>query len=338
MRVLITGATGFVGSHLVDILASPDSANRAVSPLSGEGLEVRALVRPTSDLTHLRKLAAETIVGDLRDRDHLKVAARGADVVLHLAALTRARSEEEFRAVNEEGTRCLLNAARESGSCRRFIYISSLAAAGPAIDGRPVTAEDTPHPLTAYGRSKLAGENACLDAATDLEVVILRPPAVYGPRDRDLLGFFRLARLGIRPVPTGPVRKIQMVHALDLARAMVASLAASGARGVYHVAEPLEYGWEEIMDLMARAVGKQGVKVPLPSSLLRAAGITSGALGRLLDKPQIFDGDKVRELLAPGWLCETDRARTDLGFTAEIGLANGLSQTAEWYRDNGWLR
>ncbi|MFH1762959.1 MAG: NAD-dependent epimerase/dehydratase family protein [Gemmatimonadota bacterium] len=333
MRLLFTGATGFVGSHLVEAATA--------LPLGGlqprTAPELRVLVRPTSDLSHLEGLDVERFTGQLGDAASLREATSGVDVVLHLAALTRAKTEEEFRAANETGTRSLLEAAVNAGSCRRFVYVSSLAAVGPAVEGRPVTASDPPRPLTAYGRSKLAGERACEEAAGDMDVLILRPPAVYGPRDKDLLTFFSLAARGILPVPSGPPRPLQMIFVSDLAQAILAAAYAEDVHGIYHAADPKAFSWAEVLDLIARAVGKKGRRIPVPQSLLRIAGEVNGALGRAFGRPQIFDGDKVRELLAPGWLCETDRATKDLGFTAATPLGLGLRQTAEWYRKEGWL-
>jgi nucleoside-diphosphate-sugar epimerase len=326
VAVLITGATGFVGSHVAEAFAE-------------RGDRVRALVRSTSRTTHLEALGVEIVVAPLEDAAALAGAVADADVVVHLAALTRASGEAEFDRANRDGTanlvRALLGAEPRP---RRLVYLSSLAAAGPALDGTPAGRDDAPRPLTAYGRSKLAGEAECAAAADAMEVVIVRAPAVYGPRDRDLYHFFRLAKLGVLPVPSGPTRSLQLVHVADLADGIVAAATAPNARGVYYVAEPRAYAWAEVCGLVADAVGRPGARrVPLPAALVSAAAAGTEAVGRLVGRPVIFDRDKAREMLADGWLCETDSARAELGFETRIPLAEGLAETARWYRAEGLL-
>jgi dihydroflavonol-4-reductase len=323
--VLITGATGFVGSHVIEAFTS-------------RGHTVRAVVRPTSSTAQLETLGVQAVVAPLADSAELRAAVAGASVVVHLAALTRAPDAATFERVNGAGTGALVHAALAADPRpRRMVYLSSLAAVGPALEERPVGPADTPRPLTAYGRSKLSGEVECRAAAGLMEVAILRAPAVYGPRDRDLYHFFRLARRGLLPVPMGPERKLQMVHVADLAAAVVAAAVAERADGVYHIAEPRAYGWREMCGLVADAVGRRARFLPLPQSVVGAAGAASEMLSRLTGQPGIFDRDKAREMLAPAWLCETERARADLGFETRIALAEGFAGTARWYREQGML-
>jgi 2-alkyl-3-oxoalkanoate reductase len=324
-RVLLTGATGFVGSHVADAFAAA-------------GFSVRAIARSLDRAASLSDHGFEVLKGSLEDEDVLASACHGMDVIVHMAALTHARTDSGYEEVNVRGTERLLRAALATEPRpRRFVYLSSLAAAGPCIEGRGVRAGDPARPLTAYGRSKLAGENVVLAARDRMEVLVLRPPAVYGPRDTDLFHFFRLARFGVVPVPTGPDRPLQMVHVGDLAAALVRAVAAPRASGVYHIAEPRMYTWEEVGRLVGAAVGRRVRTVRVParfiSGLAAVSEWTSGALGG----SSIFNRDKAREMLAPGWLCETEAARADLGYEAGIGLAEGLRETARWYRENGWL-
>jgi nucleoside-diphosphate-sugar epimerase len=322
-RVLLTGATGFVGSH-------------TAAAFVDDGIAVRALVRSPARARPLEALAVEIVHGSLEEEPVLHAACAGIDTVVHLAALTHARSDAEYDSANVAGTRRLLDAALAAG-VSRFVYLSSLAAVGPAMDARGVGADDAPRPLTRYGRSKLAGERVCMEAAGRIEVVILRAPAVYGPRDTDLFHFFRLARRGVIPVPTGAPRLLQLVHVTDLARALVLAVRAPAAAGVYHIAETRSYTWEEMGRSVGDAVGRRVRVVRVPAALIAGLAAASETLAGLTGRSTIFNRDKARELLAPGWLCETESARAALNFEADIPLADGLRMTAQWYREQGWL-
>jgi nucleoside-diphosphate-sugar epimerase len=321
--VLITGATGFVGSHVVRAFV------RA-------GIPIRALVRGTSDTVLLDAAGAALVEGSLTDDASLVRAVDGASGVVHLAGLTGATSEAEYHRVNALATGSLVHAARGTGiATRRFVYLSSLAAVGPTVAGRPAQPDDTPRPLSAYGRSKLEGERAVL-AGEGVSPIILRAPAVYGPNDRELLRFFRVARRGFLPLPAGPERALQLIHAEDLAEALLLAV-RSDATGIVHAADPSAYTWREVAGLVAAAVGRQARIVPVPAALVSLAGGASEALARIRGGSTVFNREKARELLAPGWLCETDSARAKLGFVARTPLARGLVDTALWYRENGWL-
>jgi nucleoside-diphosphate-sugar epimerase len=325
-QVLLTGATGFIGHH-------------AAAAFRDAGLPMRALVRSRSRAAHLEAAGAELITGSLEDEAALARAVDGVDVVVHMAAVTHARTEAEYERVNVTGTANLLEAAlRATSPPARFVFLSSLAAAGPCVDGRAISSDDAARPLTAYGRSKLAAERVCMAAADRIGMVILRAPAVYGPWDTDLFHFFRIARFGFIPVPTGPRRMLQMVHAADLAAALVRATVAAKAAGVYHIAEPAAYAWEEVGRKVGAAVGRERLRrLPVPAQLLAGLAAVSETAAAVAGRSSIFNRDKAREMLAPGWLCETESARADLGYEARIPLDEGLRATAQWYRDNGWL-
>lgn len=317
--ILITGATGFVGSHLVEALVA-------------RGDRVRALARETSDLAQLRNLGVETVTGSLMDEASLRRAVAGARTVLHLAAATRALDPDEFHEINAEGTARLVTALRAEGGDQRLVYLSSMAAVGPSR-GRPVRPEDAPRPLTAYGRSKLGGEAAVRDSR--LRTAIIRAPAVYGPGDRDLLPFYRLARLGLLPVLGPADRQVQLVHVADLAAALIAA-GEGEAQGVFHVAEPRAYTWGTVLGLVCKAVGRRGIRVRVPGPAVKTAAAVSEGIARLAGRPVIFDREKARELMAE-WLCDTASTKRELGFEASVPLARGVAETAEWYRAAGWL-
>ena len=326
LRLLLTGSTGFVGSHVAELLAR-------------EGMAVRALARPTSRTGRLEAVGAEIVLGALADPGTLDLAVSGVDAVIHMAACTHARTEAEYSATNAVATARLVRAMREARprpGC--LVYLSSLAAAGPARDGRPVRPGDTPGPITAYGRSKLAGERACLEAGEEFRVVILRAPAVYGPRDREMFRFFRFASLGWIPVPGDGSRPVQLVHVTDLANAIRLAATRTDVSGTFHIAESRTYVMSAVARLVADAVGGSVRIVQVPGALVRAAAAAAEAANGALGRSSQLNRDKARELLAAGWLCETECARRALGFEAAVALPAGLSATAEWYRQNGWLK
>jgi nucleoside-diphosphate-sugar epimerase len=292
-------------------------------------------VRSSSDTSLLERYDITPVIGSLQDVDSLRRALGDASVVVHLAAATRALTEGEFQRVNARGTERLLDAMEAEGGRRRMVYLSSLAAVGPTR-GRPVRPDDEPQPLTPYGRSKLAGERAAL-ARAGVDVAVLRPPAVYGPRDRDLFTFFRMARWHVLPTAGPSDRPMQLVYGPDLARAITVAAEPEAATGVFHVAEPREYAWSEVIRLVGAAVDRRTLVVRVPDLVVKAAAAVTEALARRAGRAVIFDRAKARELLAPGWTCETESARHGLGFEAPTPLAAGLSETAQWYRANGWL-
>lgn len=322
-RAFVTGATGFVGSHLVE-------------RLSAQGWEVAALARPGSDTDLLERLGVERVPGDLDDPRALARGAAGARVVFHLAAVTAAPAPALYLRVNAEGTRRVAEAARESDETRRLVYLSSYAACGPAPDGRPRTTDDAPAPLTAYGRSKLAGEaSARAEVGGSTSLLVIRAPVVYGPRDRDLLSYFRLIDGGFAPIPGGGRQALHLVYAPDLARALVAG--AGAPDGTCAVAEPRVHRWTEVVDAIADAVDEQPVRIPLPAPVVRVAARTTEIVAGLSGTKAAFNREKAEEMLADAWLHDLDGSEALLPPREATPLRTGMRRTAEWYRSRGWL-
>lgn len=319
-RALITGATGFVGGHLAERLAA-------------DGWELRALVRPTSDTARLRSLGVELCTGSLADETSLRRASEGVEVVYHLAAVTGLRGDTGFERANVEGTRTLVEAVNATKP-RRLVYLSSYAACGPALAERPRRMDDPPAPLTAYGRTKLAGE-AIVREARGVEVVILRSPAVYGPGDHALLSYFRLVRLGLAPAPSGGERRLHLIYVADLARAL--ARAADAPAGTYAVAEPRVHGWNDVVGEMARSLGRRPRRLTLPPALVRAAAAATERAAGLLRRPAVFNREKAEELLAEAWVCDLTGSERLLAAEDATPLGEGISRTVRWYKRQGWL-
>lgn len=320
---LVTGATGFVGSHLVERLAS-------------SGWRLRALVRPTSDTALLERHGVEPVVGDLADPAAIARGADGVDTVFHLAAVVAAPSEAAYLRANAEGTEAVVEGLRRAGTRpRRLVYLSSYAACGPARADRPRGAGETPQPLTGYGRSKLEGERRIrAPFAEGIETTIVRAPAVYGPRDRALLTYFRMVDRRFAPLPAGE-RRLHFIFAPDLARALEG--AARAPAGTYAVAEPVAYTLEELVDAIARALGKRPLRIGLPPALVRAAAAATEGIGRVAGFTPAFNREKAEEMLAEGWVCDLAGSEALLPPGDATPLEQGIERTARWYRTNGWL-
>lgn len=323
MRAFVTGATGFVGGHLVETLAA-------------KGDDVVALARRPETHNELRGLGARPVQGSLEDTAAMASALEGCAVVYHLAGLTAAKDEAEFLAVNEGGTRRLLEAVARTVPRARVVYVSSQAALGPSAPGTRLDEDAECRPVTAYGRSKLAGERAVRAGAAPW--VIVRPPAVYGPRDREFLRLFRIVRKGIAPVFGTGAQELSLVYVTDLVDAIARAGSVPGIAGrVYHAAHAEVVLSRDVARAAGAAVDRSPVVVPVPGTLARPIVALIGRAAAAAGRRSVVNSDKMAEFLAPSWLLAVDRAARDLGWTAAVGVADGMRRTADWYRAHGWL-
>jgi nucleoside-diphosphate-sugar epimerase len=322
VRVLVTGGSGFVGSHVVEELAK-------------QGHSLRLTLRRTSSLAFLRGIDFERVEADLRDATALRAAAKGVDAVVHLAGLTTALGEAEYFRVNAQGTASLADAAAEAG-VKRFVYLSSLAARGPSLNAEGAMPE-TPRPLSVYGRSKLDGEVEALRFAEHMTVAILRAPVIYGPRDRGLLPFFKLIKLGVAPVYADGANRLSWVHAHDFATAIAALVQADSVSGVYTIADGPPHTWRELTGALGRALDKRPFVINVPPALYSLAGASAELASNLIRRPLLLNRDKVKEMRQRNWVCDYDRMAQELGWKPQVGLEEGLQATVRWYREHAWL-
>ena len=325
MRVFVTGASGFIGRHLVHALSSA-------------GHTLTCLVRDPQSAAWMKDLPrCEAVRGTLSDSALLEECAREAQVVYHLAACTSAAGSATYVEVNARGTERVAGAAASAGA--RLVFLSSLSAAGPRTSRNPAREDDPPHPVSDYGRSKLLGEEGIRRILPQKDWTILRAPAVFGPGDRDVLFLFRMASLGIIPQVAGRHTEISVIHVEDLIRALLLAGTRAAARGrLYHVSNGRVYTRDDVADALRVAAGKDAVlPLPLPPLFYRTVGLFSDLAARISGKPALFNSDKVRELIQPGWVCSSARIADELGFTPAIGMQEGFRSTQEWYRREGWL-
>jgi len=317
----VTGATGFVGSHLVDAL------------LDG-GARPRMLVRDPSRLPERARAHAETVVGNLEDHDALARLVSGCAGVVHLAGLVRGAGAAHFDRANRVGTESLVRALREHAPRARLVHLSSLAAAGPSRDPQGRRPEEPPRPVSAYGRSKLAGEAAV--QAHGGPLVILRPPAIFGPRDTDVLRFFRLVARGVVPIPSGE-RWVTFAYVADVVRAILAALAGAGDGRVLNLGEPAPRTLRSLIGTLAEAGGVRARCVSVPPVVVRATGVGGDLLQLFGMRGVAMTSDKARELLARHWSARTSESLAALGLEGFVPFEVGAAHTWSWYRDRGWV-
>jgi nucleoside-diphosphate-sugar epimerase len=312
-RVLVTGATGFLGSHIAETLVR-------------HGFTVRCTVRPSSSLRWLADVETEKIEVDFNDVARLKWLCEGVDVVIHNAGITRAKNDVEFFEVNTNATERLAKAAIKA-RVSRFIFISSLEARGP--DGFTTA-------ISAYGKSKLEAERLLTTLQNDIEMILLRPAGVYGPRDTDLLTLFQLAKYGFLTVPATSGR-LQPVHGRDVAEAVLASIQARAQLGPFEIAEPNTYSWQDMASMLEIAMNKKLRVLRIPREVFLGAGYASETVSKLLNQAPKLDRRRAKSLAYYTYTCDTKPFKEALGWQARISLQKGLEETAAWYEKQGWL-
>jgi nucleoside-diphosphate-sugar epimerase len=317
----VTGATGFIGSHLTEAL------------LAG-GVRPRVLVRDPARLGDRARAEATAVLGDLDDAPALAEFARGCGTVIHLAGLVRAESETRFDHANRVGTENLVRAMTEVAPRSRLVQVSSLAAAGPSADPGGTTPEGEPRPVSAYGRSKLGGETAARRHTGPW--VIVRPPAVYGPGDADVLQFFKLAARGVVPLPSGE-RLVTMAYVEDVVRAILAAATGRADRRVLHLGEPEPRPMTGIVGVLAASGGVRARIVPVPPILVRLLGLGGDLLQTLGKRNIAMTSDKARELLARHWSSRSGPSLVALGLAGFVPMEAGAASTWAWYRERGWV-
>jgi dihydroflavonol-4-reductase len=322
MRALVTGATGFVGSHLAEALRR-------------RGDDVTALARSAAKAQALTPLGVRIIAGDLHDKAALARAVEGQDVIYHVAGVIAALSENDFMAANREGTRHIVEAARAAGN-PRFVLVSSMAAGGPSPRGNPLKGDEPPRPVTAYGRSKLAAEEVV--KASTLDWTIVRPPMVYGPRDHEVLKVFRIARFGIAPVFGDGTQELSAVHGADLADALIAAAGTPAtSRRIYYASHPDIFTSTRFVRSVAGAMGRPVAVIKVPITVGRRILAVTETAARLTRHPTILTTDKANEFFQPAWTGDPGPLTRDSGWSAQRDLAAGLSDTWHWYRSAGWV-
>lgn len=326
MRTVVTGGAGFIGSHLIEALVA-------------RGDEVTCLERRGASRRWVERLPIRWLDCGLDDADQLAAIVEGADVVFHLAGLTRARSPAEYYQVNTVGTARLADAiARHRDRPPRLVLLSSLAATGPNRSGELLSPTSIPYPVSHYGHSKLMAEEVIRARADRVPAAILRLPSVYGPRECGVLEFFRLVRRGLALTVGRWDRELSMLFVSDAVQGIIAAGTSPAAVGrTYCLAHPAAVTWAAFAGVVGDALGRRPLLVSLPSPVGRAVAVASEAWARLRRTAALLSIEKVREIGQARWVCDPSRAIDEIGFRPNVGIGAGAAITADWYRGAGWL-
>jgi nucleoside-diphosphate-sugar epimerase len=351
-RVLVTGASGFIGLTLVEALLA-------------RGNDVRCLVRAKSAVDRFKPLGVELANGNVIDPDALPAATAGVDVVYHLAGITKASSRREYYRVNGDGVRNVIQACARRTTPPVVVVVSSLAAAGPMTDPQRLRVETDPvQPVSQYGLSKRAGELAAEKWGGQVPITIVRPPIVFGPGDRTGFLLFRNIRRYRLYFVFGQGRHFSVIYVSDLAAGLIAAAdrgqrlpapastalsddlgndaAAQGCvsgRGYYFITGEDHLPFSQLNRLIAQSVGRpRAWSMRLPLASIWAVATVTELMSRITRRPDYVNMDRARELTAGHWICSSEKAHRDLGFSSVIPLGQRIEETAQWYRDQGWMK
>ncbi len=325
-KLLITGASGFVGYHLIE------EALR-------QGYEVYAAVRETSTVNHLEHLPIHFTYPDFSNVNALRkeLDEKEYAYIIHAAGITKARTQKEYDKVNAVYTRNLAQAIVSSGRpSKKLVFLSSLAASGPATLAQPMQEQNKPAPVTPYGKSKLMAEQF-LNNTYGLDFITLKPTAVYGPREKDLFLMFRSISRGLEPYIGYQDQHLSFIYVKDLAKAAVNALQSHRSRKSYLLSDGMVYDKYAMGQVVKQLLQKKTIRLHIPIPMVKATAGLLDAVYAFSSKTPTINREKLPELMAESWACDISKARTELGFDPQYNLNKGLEETILWYKNNNWL-
>lgn len=323
---VVTGASGFVGSNVVDKLLA-------------EGHEVRCILRGSSSTRWLENKPVEIFDCGLFDKEALKKILKDADYLFHIAGVVKAKDEKDYLKGNVETTRVLLDVLCEvNPDIQKVVVVSSLTACGPSLDGKPVTEETPEHPITRYGKSKYAQEQLAKKYMDKLPITIIRPPAVFGERDTEIYLFFKMYKQGLMGLIGLDKKELSLVHVEDLVNGIFLSAISEKAIGqTYFIGTEQYYDWEQIGKVSHRAIGKKAFTIKIPHFLVYTVAAVAQFLALFSSRAATFNLEKARDFVQKAWTCDVSKAVRDLGYHQTVSLEEGIKRTVDWYREMKWL-
>jgi len=300
---------------------------------------VKCLVRPkNTNLKWLKNLPVEKVYGDIFDPSSYIKSLEDVDYIIHIAGITKAKKKKDYFRGNARATKELLSAACKFHNIKKFCFLSSLSVLGPSSDGTPFDENAPYNPITSYAQSKYEAEIICKDFMDKTPIVILRPPAVYGPRDSDILEIFKFLKYGIKPIIGSEKKTLSLIHVFDLARGIIqATVSDKTASQVYHIADPTIHVYANLLSYVASLMQRKTVTIHIPAPILYTVSAITQSISYIKRKPAILNIEKARDLIQNHWVCSANKIQEEIGFKIKIPIQEGLKTTYEWYLQEGWL-
>lgn len=326
MKVFITGATGFIGSFLVEALLK-------------KGYQVKCLVRSSSNLKWISDLKIECHFGNLNNPESLSKGLFDADYIYHLAGVTKSLRDKDYIEANIKGTKNLIQAILAMNKkLKRLVHVSSQAVTGPSPTITPIDENFPPHPINIYGRTKLEAENYVKQFFNKIPITIVRPPAVFGPRDTDILRFFNTIKYGIIPKTGGRDKYLSLIYVKDLIDGIIMAGESKKTRGeTYFLSSERPISWEELAKLALKVLNKKGFHINIPMSLIKTATFIAECIGKLIGSNPALNWERYEQMKPDFWICSAQKALNDFGFKAKTSIEDSVKETLEWYVKQGWL-
>jgi dihydroflavonol-4-reductase len=326
MNILVTGGTGFIGSNLIE-------------KLSGNGNKIICVSKDFLNTTDLKDLNIDLIRDDLNNGIAWESILRDTEIVYHIAGITRARNSRDYYEGNHEATRNLMKAcSKYCKKLKRFVYLSSLSAVGPALDEFPVNEDTHYHPVSDYGKSKMLAELEVLKYSAQFPITILRPSAVYGPRERDMYMYMKSIKKGVQLLIGKNRKYLNLIYIDDLIDGIIAASTNEAAENqVYFLGSPESYPNEVIGETIAGILHRKIINFHLPDYMVYIVCLLQEIIGKVSGKNMFLNREKAKELVQSNWTCSIEKAKKDFGFDPHISLNEGFSRTYEWYLKMGWM-